>query len=90
MFVQETLKVGHLLFRTTIISVPNLVIFLCMVHRAATDSRWGRRRKPIDTTGAPYNIQKHNSPMKPLETELKEASSTVLEIVEPISDNTFL
>lgn len=37
-----------------------------------------------------YRSLNTHSPMKPLEAELKEAISTVLEIVEPIFDNIFL
>ena len=58
--VLETKKLLHLLFMAITTSVPNFIIFLCSVDRAAIDSHSGRRRiiiiiiirKLTDTIGA--------------------------------------
>ena len=43
--VLETQKLLHLLFMAITTSVPNFIIFLCTVHRAAIDFHWRKKKK---------------------------------------------
>ncbi len=54
--VLETQNLAQLLFMTISRSVPNFIIFLCTVHRAAIDFHWRKKEQIVILTITIANI----------------------------------
>ena len=55
--VLETKKLLHLLFMAITTSVPNFIIFLCTVHRAAIDFHWRKKKKKKKKNNNKYSCK---------------------------------
>ena len=67
----ETQKLPQLLFITITTSVPNFIIFLCMVHRAAIDFK--RRKKNNNNNNNKYSCKQQYG-AKPCKAEQATAA----------------